>query len=230
MQCIQVVQMVRHHEDAVAAAKDHVVSHPVGRTESRRPMEVIVEVHRVRTLTSRGPQHRPAGIEVEAERADFTFGVPLDLIEVVSQSQVQGQARVHLPVVLQVEAGAPLANVRNRKPFGTLGRPGIAHHEGGGCIAGDVAREDQSSVGLIDGAGIARHVAKIETRFQPVTAANPGDVVHQLIGLAEIEVPIVAEATESLDVDRRKSGLETRLRTARRPTYVPVADPEIFEW
>jgi hypothetical protein len=86
---VDVVQMQRHVEHAVAAAEHEPVGYLVCAAHARRPVTMLVEVQRVHNFTWSGPQHGSARIDVEAQRAAHAVDVPRHLIVVDCRAESQ---------------------------------------------------------------------------------------------------------------------------------------------
>ena len=119
--------------------------------------------------------------------------------EIVTQAQVQGEIRRHLPVVLCVREYPPLPGSGERNTLWSDHAGRYAKHKIRAVVATFVGRsigavvgclravERDLSVRRVAGVGIVLRVADVATERQRMPAACPGDVVDQLVGDAVID-------------------------------------------
>ena len=135
------------------------------------------------------PVERLRGVEVVVR------GSP----QIVTQAQVQGEIRRHLPVVLSVRGYPPLTGSGERNTLGGDNAGGYAEYKIRAVVATLVGRRSGAVVGRlravecdlpvrrVAAVGIVLTVADVAAESQRVLAARPGDVVDQLVGDAVID-------------------------------------------
>ena len=137
---------------------------------------------------ARGLGVKVAARPVEPQRAldsvDLVHGSDI----VISQAEVQRQLAPGLPVVLDVPGVGVLAEFDRQDSFGRLRLRRIADQKVGAGVAGHLAVD----AGTLR-AGRSRPrgpcaAAEVDAALERVDAAVPGDAVHELPGLADVEV------------------------------------------
>src|SRR3984885_10622007 len=135
------------------------------------------------------PVQRLRGVEVVVR------GSP----QIITQAQVHGEIRGHLPVVLSVSGYPPLTGSGERNTLWSDNAGGYAEHKIRAVVSTLVARRIGTVVGClravegdlpvrrVAAVGIVLTVADVAAEGQRMLAVRPGDVVDQLVGDAVID-------------------------------------------
>src|SRR5687768_10728518 len=105
--------MRRRAEDSIAAARDVLASYSPGKAEARTDIVVLVDPE-IDDLAGLRIEDRIGWVQIEPESPANAVDLFGKTEEVVTQSQIKRQVRRGLPVVLKVNAPAPLPDLRNR--------------------------------------------------------------------------------------------------------------------